>query len=289
MDKAIVYGVGYTDSWGLWMGVDGVGLLLYAPGGALKLVSSVPANILRAAGSCEVFQAASLQPSGVPAQAAPPGPAPPPPPGPARFAIGVQMHRQQSTLSCEEAALSMVLNFYGHPTTEQQIFDQVGIDAVHYWAGRGGGGDPYVKFVGNPSGSEVQQTGYGVYWSPIGAAAGHFGAPVVRAGEGIAPSVIYDAIRAGRPTQVWVTYDLRPHDRSDYPAYDGRTIPYAGPYEHAMVVTGLNDTGVRVNDPDGGQYWVPFAQFEAAYAVYNQMAVVFGPSGLRRASPVTAE
>jgi len=42
-----------------------------------------------------------------------------------------------------------------------------------------------------------------------------------------------------------------------------------------MVVTGLNDTGARVNDPDAGQYWVPFGQFEAAYAVYDHMAVVF--------------
>ena len=186
------------------------------------------------------------------------------------------MHRQQSTLSCEEAALAMVLAFYGHPTTEQQVFEQVGIDRVHYWAGRSGGGDPYVDFVGDPTGSEVQQTGYGVYWPPIKTAAEHFGAPVARAGEGIAPSAIYDAIEAGHPVLVWVSYDLRPHARSDYRAYDGRLVPYAGPYEHAMVVTGLNDSDVRVNDPDAGQYWVPRGQFEAAYAVYGGMAVVFG-------------
>jgi uncharacterized protein YvpB len=98
---------------------------------------------------------------------------------------------------------------------------------------------------------------------------------VAQAGHGIAPGSIYAAVRSGHPALVWVTYDLRPHDRADYQAFDGRTIPYAGPYEHAMVVTGLNDTGVRVNDPDAGQYWVPFGQFEAAYAVYDRMAVVF--------------
>ncbi len=43
-----------------------------------------------------------------------------------------------------------------------------------------------------------------------------------------------------------------------------------------MVVTGIDGNGVRVNDPDRGQYWVTFARFDAAYAVYNQMAVVFG-------------
>ena len=40
-------------------------------------------------------------------------------------------------------------------------------------------------------------------------------------------------------------------------------------------MTGLNDTGVRVNDPDAGQYRVPYGQFEAAYGVHDRMAVVF--------------
>jgi uncharacterized protein YvpB len=277
--SVIGYGVGYTDSHGLWMGMDGVGLVLYAPDGSMKVVSSVPANILRVAGSCEVVQTTAVRPSvapSAPADTTPPPQTPPPPPAAPRYAINVPMHRQESTLSCEEAALAMVLAYYGHPTTEQQVFQQVGIDRVHYWAGRAGGGDPYRQFVGDPNGSEVQQTGYGVYFPPIKAAAQQFGAPVAQAGEAIAPSTVYAAIRANHPVLVWVTYDLRPHARSDYSAYDGRVVPYAGPYEHAMVITGLNDSDVRVNDPDAGQYWVPRGQFEAAYAVYNQMAVVFG-------------
>ena len=278
------YGDPYTDSEGLWLGVQGVGVVRYAPDTGLRMVSPVPANALRVAGSCVRLTARRLPavptPSPTAAQVtAPqppqPPPQPPPPPTPPLFKVGVPVYRQQSSLSCEEAVLSMVLAFYGHPATEQQVFDQVGIDRAHYWAGRSGGGDPYAQFVGDPNGSEVQQTGYGVYWTPIAGAAKHFGAPVAQAGEGIAPAAIYAAVRGGHPAVVWVTYDLRPHVRADYQAFDGRTVPYAGPYEHAMVVTGLNDTGVRVNDPDAGQYWVPFGQFEAAYAVYNRMAVVF--------------
>ncbi len=170
----------------------------------------------------------------------------------------------------------MVLSFYGHPTSEQEIFNHVGIDLAHPAAGVTGGGDPYVAFVGDPNGSEVQQTGYGVYWPPISAAAAAFGGPVAKAGEGIAPSAVYSAVRAGHPAQVWVTFDLLPHARADYQAYDGRSIPYAGPWEHAVVVTGIGGSGVRLNDPDRGQYWVSFAQFESAYAVYGQMAVIFG-------------
>jgi uncharacterized protein YvpB len=170
----------------------------------------------------------------------------------------------------------MVLAFAGHPTTEQQIFNQIGIDTVHYWAGKLGGGDPYLDFVGDPNGSEVQQTGYGVYWPPINAAATHFGATVAGAGEGVAPATLYGALKAGHPAIVWVTFDLLAHARSDYQAYDGKTIPYAGPEEHAVVLTGINGNSIRLNDPDRGQYWVAFTQFEAAYAVYNRMAVIFG-------------
>jgi uncharacterized protein YvpB len=188
----------------------------------------------------------------------------------------VPWYHQQYNLSCEESSLSMVLSFLGHPTTEKQIFDQIKVDTLHYWAGKPGGGDPYVDFVGDPNGSEVQQTGYGVYWTPIKAAATVFGATVAQAGEGIAPSAIYSAIKAGHPALVWVTFDWQPHTRSDYQAFDGKTIPYAGPEEHAMVVTGINGNSVRVNDPDRSQYWVPFDKFEAAYAVYNQMALIFG-------------
>jgi len=188
----------------------------------------------------------------------------------------VPWYHQQYNLSCEEASLSMVLAFAGHPTTEKQIYDQVTIDTVHYWAGRAGGGDPYLQFVGDPNGSEVQQTGYGVYWPPIKAAAGHFGATVAQAGEGVPPATLYSALRAGHPVIVWVTFDLLPHARADYQAYDGRTIPYAGPWEHAIVLTGIDGGTIRVNDPDRSQYWVNSSQFETSYAVYNQMAVVFG-------------
>jgi uncharacterized protein YvpB len=190
--------------------------------------------------------------------------------------IAVPVYHQQYNLSCEESSLSMVLAFLGHPTTEQQVFDQIGVDTLHYWAGKPGGGDPFLDFVGDPNGSEVQQTGYGVYWPPINTAAGHFGATVAQAGVGVTPTTIYSAVKAGHPALVWVTFNWKPDARSDYQAYDGQTIPYAGPEEHAMVVTGINGNSVRVNDPDRGQYWVTFGQFEAAYAVYGQMALVFG-------------
>jgi uncharacterized protein YvpB len=210
--------------------------------------------------------------------------APPPvqPPAPVAVTVNVPVQRQAYNLSCEESALSMVLAFYGRSVSDQDVLAFIGVDLTHYWAGAGGG-DPYVSFVGDPNGSEVRNTGYGVYWPPIQAAAGHFGAAVAQAGHGIAPATVYAAVNGGHPVIVWLTFDLAPHARSDYVAYDGQTVPYAGPEEHAMVVTGVSDTTVRLNDPDRGQYWVSRSRFETSYAVYGQMAVVFGG----RASPPT--
>jgi uncharacterized protein YvpB len=233
----------------------------------------------------------SPTPAPLPARTAPPPPgpaaapahppaAPPPvaPPPPAPATVAVPWQHQVYNLSCEESSLSMVEAFYGHTVTDQDVLTFIRVDLKNYFTGPGGG-DPFALFVGDPNGSEVRNTGYGVYWPPIQAAAQHFGAPVTSAGQGIAPASIYAAVKAGGPAIVWVTFDLAVHARNDYVAFDGRPIPYAGPEEHAMVVTGVSDTSVRLNDPDRSQYWISRSQFEAAYAVYGQMAVLFGPPG----------
>jgi uncharacterized protein YvpB len=198
--------------------------------------------------------------------------------------VAVPWQHQVYNLSCEESSLSMVEAFYGRTVSDQDVLNFIGVDLKYYFTGTGGG-DPYALFVGDPNGSEVKNTGYGVYWPPIQAAAGHFGAPVTGAGQGIAPATVYATVKAGGPVIVWVTFDLAVHARNDYVAYDGRSIPYAGPEEHAMVVTGVSDTTVRLNDPDRGQYWISRSQFEAAYGVYGQMAVLFGPPGTATPTP----
>jgi uncharacterized protein YvpB len=241
---------------------------------------------------------ATPPPPAPPSAPAHPPAAPPPPPvaPPAGVTIPVPWQHQVYNLSCEESALSMVLAFYGRSVSDQDVLTYIGVDTVHYWTGAGGG-DPFVDFVGDPNGSEVidpttgRNTGYGTYWPTIQSAARQFGATVAQAGQGISPSAVYSAVSAGHPVIVWVTFDLASHARTDYVAYDGQSIPYAGPWEHAMVVTGVDGTDVRLNDPDRGQYWISRGQFETAYAVYGQMAVIFqsaGPTPTPAATPSPA-
>ena len=190
--------------------------------------------------------------------------------------LDVPLYRQKLALSCEAASLRMSLAYKGIATTEASILSLVGADtrgpyfedAVLRW------GDPYATFVGDVNGSEVLLTGYGTYYPTIAAAAARLGAVVLAGGQGIAPDALYAYILAGHPAVAWVTYEWVAATRSDYTAFDGTGIPYAGPVEHAVAIAGVSAANVLINDPDAGQYWIPKATFEAAYATYNQMAVV---------------
>ncbi len=196
-------------------------------------------------------------------------------PPPTSITLAVPVYHQQEALTCEEAALRMAFAYFGIGITEQQVLNAEGVDLVHYWTGPGGG-DPFADFVGSPNGSEIANTGYGAYWSAIARATTDLGGGFAWAGMGLAPGDVYNAILSGEPVIFWVPYDWDTPARDDYTAFDGRSIPYAGPEEHAMVVVGVTPTEVEVNDPDRGQYWVSRSQFEANFAVYGDMAVVIG-------------
>lgn len=191
-------------------------------------------------------------------------------------ALNVPSYRQTFELSCESAALRMALAYEGIATTDDAVLDIVGADlrpaawvngALHW-------GDPYVSFVGNVRGSELALTGYGMYYPTVVKAATQLGGHVLAQGEGITPTQVYEAILAGHPVVTWVTYQWVVLRRQDYLAFDGRTIPYAGPGEHAVTVVGVDPTRVLINNPWSGPEWISKALFERVYATYNQMAVV---------------
>jgi uncharacterized protein YvpB len=190
--------------------------------------------------------------------------------------LNVPIYYQVYTLSCEESALGMALASEGVNVTDTQVLQAIGTDtrAAYYDSSGLRWGDPYTTFVGNPSGSETNLTGYGTYYPTIAAAATALGGKVLAAGEGITPATVYANVLAGHPVVTWVTWQWAAATRHDYVAFDGRVIPYAGPVEHAVTVVGVTATDVIVNDPDLGRTVVSKSLFEARYATYNDMAVV---------------
>ena len=199
-------------------------------------------------------------------------------PAPVARTLDVPAYRQAFTLSCEAASLRMALAYRGVMTDDAAILRLIGSDTRRAFYGDGvlRWGNPYKTFVGDVMGSETRLTGYGTYYPTIAKAAAAFGGKVLTAAENVSPQAVYAQVLAGYPAIVWVTYQWVAAAPSGYIAFDGTQVPYAGPVEHSVIVSGVNATGVLVNDPESGAYWVAKGTFESSYQTYNQMAVVVG-------------
>jgi uncharacterized protein YvpB len=218
----------------------------------------------------------------VDSQAAQPEVAPSPPPRPSERVLDVKLHYQEHNLTCEAAALKMALSYEGITVDEMTLIGYMTLqprpatfDAkghVVAW------GDPAQGFVGNPNGNIQRYTGYGVYFGPVATAAERAGAHVVAAGGGlygsaVAPSDVYNAVLDGHPVVAWISNTYRTVPLSRYTAYDGAIVSYTLT-EHAVTVIGVRPDAVLINDPWFGRHWHPKPQFEAAYATFQQMAVI---------------
>jgi len=137
-------------------------------------------------------------------------------------------------------------------------------------------GDPYETFVGNVNGLDYNATGYGVYYPPIAMAAGRAGRATL-AKEGWTPHDLYVEVAAGNTAVVWVpVFGYWSTTMRWWTAWNGRQIRYTL-VEHAMTLIGVNAAAgtVTLNDPNRGYVrTVSMADFEAAFAKFNNMAVV---------------
>jgi len=183
------------------------------------------------------------------------------------------------TLDCETGALRMGLATYGHYYSDSALFAYEKVDSrspvmgpnhtVVQW------GDPYSNFVGNVWGSDTTPTGYGVYYPVIVSIAHSHGVPNAYGGEGFAPSTVYRALSAGHPVEVWIETNWARPWLGTWTAWDGRKVRYSY-VEHAVILSGVSATQVRVNDPlHGTQYWVSKSLFETVWRDFNNMAVIF--------------
>ncbi|HEY6379818.1 MAG TPA: C39 family peptidase [Candidatus Dormibacteraeota bacterium] len=196
---------------------------------------------------------------------------------------------QSRGLDCVAAALVMALSSRGLRVTEDWVMAQMPDDTrpavvsggqVVQW------GDPYQGFVGKYFGSEPALTGYGVYWPPIAAAARAAGAPAEGL-EGWNPVALYDEVLAGHAAVVWVENSFSTARTRYWTAWESRVVPYAV-VEHAVALVGVDPGAgtVLVADPWVGQdRVVPMARFQAAFAVFGNMAVVIGGGGGMAISP----
>jgi uncharacterized protein YvpB len=195
----------------------------------------------------------------------------------------VPVYRQTMNLDCETAALQMGLSAMGHTYSQQQLFAYQQPDTrppvmsrlsngqkiVVQW------GDPYTNFVGDVNGADLIPTGFGIYYPIILSIAQSHGAPNAYGQEGFKPAEIYGALAAGHPVVAWTETGWERPYVGYWTAWDGRRIKYSL-VEHAVTLSGVSATQVRVNDPwkSGSQYWFSKNEFERSWADFNNMAVV---------------
>jgi uncharacterized protein YvpB len=197
--------------------------------------------------------------------------------------IPVPIYRQDFNLDCETASLQMGLAAFGHSYSQSSLFALEkadtrapvlgpivgGFRTVLQW------GDPYTNFVGDVNGSDTAPTGYGVYYPLILQIAQSHGMPGAAGGEFFGSGTVYDALANLHPVAVWVEVAWAHPPVRTWTAWDGRQVRYSLE-EHTVVLTGLTDDAVRVNDPwHGTQYWVSRTTFEASWRDFNDMAIVF--------------
>jgi uncharacterized protein YvpB len=256
-----------------------------------RITACVLALVLAACGASSTHVAVVTNPS--PALDAPsPSPEPPPSPlpRPTERVLDIKIHYQEHPVTCEAAALKMALAYEGITVDEMTLIGYMTNDRrPAQFDSRGrliAWGDPARGFVGDPDGNIERLTGYGVYFGPVATATTLAGANAIRAGSGlygspVPPTEVYDAVLDGHPVVAWISNTYKAASLSRYTAFDGATVSYTLT-EHAVTVIGVRPDAVLINDPWFGRQWHSKAQFEAAYATFQQMAVIVGSKAADR-------
>ena len=199
---------------------------------------------------------------------------------PSSVLLNVPWHSQKYPLSCEAAALQMILEYRGFSRSQDEIMAVFGTDNSPPQFDAAGRlvrwGDPYNAFVGSVNGDMHRFTGYGIKYPPAQRAAIQLGPGVRRAGEGITPSDLYADVLMGHPAMVWIAADYATHGMSHYTAYDGRPITWGWWFEHVVPIIGVTDDSIAILDElrSPGPIWMSKVQFEATWAQFGNMTVV---------------
>lgn len=185
--------------------------------------------------------------------------------------LGVPAYLQQHSLSCELAALKMVLAFRGINISEESLLAQVGVDNTPHVGNTWG--NPYTLFVGNVDGRQMVD-GYGVYWGPIARVARNY--RQAQEFESWNVSQLTTELVRGNPVVIWAY--SRNGSKTSWNTPGGQYI-YAVRGEHAVTVVGFvgpveDPTQIIVNDPLVGQVYWPRSLFDSKWASFNQSGVV---------------
>jgi uncharacterized protein YvpB len=180
-------------------------------------------------------------------------------PLPPEVRLSVAPQKQSHNLSCESLSAAMAAQYHGVALTEAQVL-----------AALPRADNPHLGFRGNVDGPPGGIQDYGVYAGPILEILNAHGLRAQLVEDG--PEGIKAAIARGHPVVAWITYNCQvstPITRT----VDGQIVTLV-PYQHAVVITGYDGSGVWANDPwDGQADYYNMGDFRRALAYLGDMAI----------------
>ena len=187
--------------------------------------------------------------------------------------LDVPLEKQKRSLSCEAAALTSALNFFGMNTSEKEIISKMPFDKTpkkeKMW------GDPNIGFVGDIDGRSIE-SGYGIYWKPVAALASQW----KKADWLINGSVedITEQINQNKPVLIWVSA-LQNADIIFWKTPKGEVVR-ALQDQHVVVVIGYEGSsklpiGLYLMDPDEGMRFMDYDDFISRWDRFQRPAVIF--------------
>ena len=194
------------------------------------------------------------------------------PQAPIASSIGLPVIKQTLKDDCEATSLSMMLYFAGKRVNQLTLQDQVARSGPldpeqgpegEIW------GDPNLGFVGRADGGGLAG-GFGVYQGPIAALSSRHGVPLQNLSHD-SPHEIYRTLLLGRPVMVWVALSEGPYGSWHSPTGRDVNVNYG---EHAVVLSGVSEDDVTVNDPLSGERltWSK-SQFEVMWESLGRRAL----------------
>ena len=195
-----------------------------------------------------------------------------------KMVLKVPIYHQQHALSCEAASLRMALATFGVQMPEDDLLAALARDPTPRkvvgdtveW------GDPDVGFVGSWDGAYLKD-GYGVYEGPVADLAMSYGFETTKYGKNVDPKQLYESVRQGFPSVVWMPYDMIVKGRGSWVTPAGKKIPYVVT-EHAVVLAGVDDRGVYYADPmKPDLQFATYSAFEKAMSELGDRFVTVRP------------
>ena len=187
--------------------------------------------------------------------------------------LNVPFHKQEHALSCEVAALKMVLSFYNISVTETEMIGDLKFETTESRNEFNVWGDPDKGFVGNIDG-KIPNWGYGVYEQPIIDLALQY-----RDAKKMKDAQLFDVlseVKNGHPVIVWGSIGSG-KDISWF-TWEGKYIK-AVHVEHTRVVIGFigtpeNPKYIILMDPVYGKVTMSKSRFIKDWALLDNKAVV---------------